>query len=251
MEERRFRILSIDFDFFQWPERDVLRYYPDGIDVSTKLSTIVWAGYYTEAAKESGIQDVRFDQENFDELLKLLKKQRYATPAMICNSHRYIYDFVHECVPRLDTPISIVNVDMHHDMFNDCEEVDCGNWVGHLKNEYQDMKLYWITKPVSLEAYGITEMAEKEFKDKVLYDLSTIMDTRFDMVFLCRSDPWLPPHLDKYFTVLANRLCSQFRSVYGDPRVLEPRNYMDIVKEYEKVSDSVKQLNKLVREGKI
>lgn len=44
---RSLKVLSIDFDYFQNVNADTIRScYPDGIDLPTELSTIVWSGYY-------------------------------------------------------------------------------------------------------------------------------------------------------------------------------------------------------------
>lgn len=43
MSKNYFRVLSIDFDFFPKVNKTQLSEYPDGIDLPTELSEIVWS----------------------------------------------------------------------------------------------------------------------------------------------------------------------------------------------------------------
>ena len=46
-KKQRLRVLSIDFDYFQVVDKDTVQScYPDGIDLDTSLSTVVWASHY-------------------------------------------------------------------------------------------------------------------------------------------------------------------------------------------------------------
>lgn len=46
MKNKTFRVLSIDFDYFQNASKEALMKYPDGFDLQPSLSQQVWKGKY-------------------------------------------------------------------------------------------------------------------------------------------------------------------------------------------------------------
>ena len=229
------KVLSIDFDFFQNVNRETLNHYPDGVDLSTELSKAVWAGKYVSLCKESEmIKNVTVDMLRLSQLLDILENQDCDIPVMIAQSHKSIYDFIHEHMDE-ENSVSIVNIDLHHDMFNDNIELDCGNWISHIKNDYPKTTITWITREVSLECYGLT------VKDKIPFalDFSEIADEQFDIVFICRSDAWLPPHLDTYFDDVVNFCSYKFNHAVAQNCVLDVRDISDIVEQEEQVMQQI------------
>lgn len=214
------KILSIDFDFFQNVKQEVIKTaYPDGIDISTDLSNLVWKmhyAYYPELFEISVLED------QLNKLKKILLNQKRSCKVMIANSHVHIYDFIHDNVTVGDK-LSLVNIDMHHDMMNENPELDCGNWIQHIIDDYGTDKvgLRWIANPVSLKVYGFT----KEELSKVLIpsDLHYIEDEAYDMIFLCRSDPWVPPHLDTYFQEITALILKQFDMIKAEKGIMKTR----------------------------
>ena len=124
----------------------------------------------------------------------------------------------------------ITNIDMHHDMFNDNEELDCGNWVSHIKKTIPESNIKWIANPISLEAYGLDKLP-------IEYDFESIKNKKFDLIFICRSDIWSPPHLDKYFNMIVEQVRMHFDSMFTQEEVLEPRDIKDAV-------NSIREMNK-------
>ena len=57
----------------------------------------------------------------------------------------------------------------------------------------------------------------------VLNTLESIKDRKFDIVFLCRSDNWLPPHLDDEFQELVDFIAKKFKTIKIDSQVKKPR----------------------------
>jgi hypothetical protein len=106
--------------------------------------------------------------------------------------------------------------------------MDCGNWVKFLLDKYPDTRLKWITRELSTYCYGFSNDDIK--KMNIEYDFSSIENQTFDAIFLCRSDTWLPPHLDKYFDELANEhLVNHFFDVQIENCVKEPRDIQSLV----------------------
>lgn len=229
----RFKVLSIDFDFFQNVTKEQLKHYPDGVDISTDLSKIVWSRYYIGEEKEI-IEAVTLNRTLYCQMLSIISQQDSSIPVLIANSHKHIYDFIKDNMD--DRPLSVFNVDLHHDIFNDNPTLDCGNWVRHLKNEYPDAYIHWIARPVSMECYGIDA---EELKIELNFD--NIRDLQFNAIFLCRSDPWTPPHLDNYFNRMIDLISAIFESAKIEKSVMEPRDLSDIIEQEAKMLEEMRR----------
>lgn len=229
------RVLSIDFDYFQNVSKEMLFYYPDGVDNSTDMSEIVWSNYYSEP--DSAINKVGIMQNEFDTIKRILTSVEPDCPVMIANSHIHIYNFICGLCVANET-LSVVNVDMHHDFVNDCVKLNCGNWLSHLverqKSAGGQFSFGWVANPVSLSMYDIDNPDRDELKvlkDLILTSLSEIEGKPFDAVFMCRSDTWSPPHLDKYFIELCDVARRHFDSIIIEKGIDVPRTqYLELAK---------------------
>lgn len=233
------KVLSIDFDYFQKASADTLRNYPDGHDFCGELSSTIWATHY---AQHDLKDDVKLANGELLKMKNIILNQPESINGFVSHTHLHIYDFIHQNVP-LDEPLEVVNIDMHHDMFNDNEEVDCGNWLSHISKEYDNFKLKWIANKASKSVYGISK---SEQLDKLVETkLDSIKNEKFDLIFLCRSDMWLPPHLDHAFIDLANIVMTRFERVKYTNVCLEPRDYEDMAMEYKKVLEDTMKLHNM------
>lgn len=224
------RVLSIDWDYFQRVSVDTMRdCYPDGLDVSTWLSEITWGNHY--ATDSDRINQIGLMNSEYETLISILLRQDKSCPVMIANSHVNAYDFILKHLAD-NEKISLVNVDMHHDLINDNENVDCGNWIGKLIAEgrvgcMRD-NLKWIHNPVSFSMYDIDPTDGTEF-GKLLArldggdTLQNIRNEKYDLIFLARSDTWSPPHLDDQFNLLVNIMREHFLNIDVENDVKNPR----------------------------
>ena len=227
------KILSIDFDYFQDVTREQLDLFPDGIDHPTALSEIIWASHYANSEKQLNAIGI---MENELELLEqLLLEQLCDVPVMITNSHKHIYDFI--CEHDNNTPMELVNADMHHDIVNHNPDLDCGNWITHLSNrqkENQNGLLFsWLANPVSLDMFGLDDLFGKNGRAEELLKASfaELEGQSFDLIYLCRSDTWTPPHLDKYFIELCDVIKSNFENIWIENGIDKPRTeYLKLAK---------------------
>lgn len=208
MPNTELNVLSIDFDFFQVVDKNtLLSCYPDGTDLPTELSAMVWNSHYAHKATEKKLKQVHVNKPLMNQMRQIINRScdMLLPESMIVNSHRHIHKFIMDYLQ--DRPfyssINLVNVDMHHDMTNGSDKLDCGNWISHVKKDAKEQgietKVTWITNPVSNQVY---DNPEKEF-DCIQTDFSDIENLKWDLIFLCRSDNWVPPHLDDEFTNLA------------------------------------------------
>lgn len=219
------RFLSIDYDYFQTPSKEIIQgCYPDGIDLPTSTSNIVWGLKYAEFDKQLRSVDLNWDEIEMAQQIFL--NQKPDIPVMVAQSHINAYDFVFDH-SKENEKIVLVNVDMHHDYFNDNEELDCGNWIRKISEKIEDkLKWLWIANPVGLECYGFSK---EDTEGIILKTLADIKDKTFDGIFLCRSDQWSPPHLDYGFTELLYTLSEHFDNVLVQQGILKPRTE-DVIK---------------------
>lgn len=248
---RPLKILSIDFDFFQCVEKETLYTYPDGHDLSTEMSIFVWTHHYANPQEEKLLNKVSVNQKLLDEMKEIIinnKSEEVDKPTMVANSHKHIYDFiVKNYNPKKHNGIDLVNIDMHHDMFNDNPELDCGNWITHITERYPNYQMTWIANPISEEMYGFGE----KIKHYVKTDFESIKDKQFDIIFLCRSDTWLPPHLDDKFDELYQCIIENYYNVLVDKQITKPREFMEAVKVQRKAFEDFETFMKEEKAKKI
>lgn len=232
-------VLSIDFDYFEVVDAEtVCTYFPDGHDYNTKFSEMIWQRRYCEnSASNTAINSVKANKTELGILKSLLRKQNPALPVTVCNSHKYIYDEMQLMYKRDKyDAINVVNIDMHHDIFNNNAEIDCGNWVSHIPDISKNYTITWVANPISREVYGLTD----DKFNAILNSINDVQTEHFDFVFLCRSDIWTPPHLDREFDKLFTTIINHFKSVSYEGSVSFPRNVdtktvIDFEKELEKL----------------
>lgn len=217
-------VLSIDFDVFQtFPNIDTLNAMPDGIDLSPRLSDIVWATRYAYTDPTCKLEQIKFDQKNASHVLQEMQKHIAPdTNAMITNSHVHIYDFIMKHFnTQKHTGILLDHLDMHHDMFNENPELDCGNWIGHLKKQTK-LIINWYPNQISPKAYGLDD------DDAIMKHIHTepyhAVSSYYDCIFICRSDPWFAPHLDHYFHDYFQIYKHILPNLRAEQRIMEPRD---------------------------
>lgn len=234
-------VLSIDFDFFQDVDAETLFYYPDGHDFGTEFSKTIWAGHYANPYEADRLNSVDINKKFFNAIKTIIvENSECCKTAMVVNSHVNIYDFIMEEYNTHNyRGVNLVNVDMHHDMFNATNELDCGNWVSYIHKAIPDVCISWIANPVSQEAYGLGE----NLMQYVYLDLETIKKKKFDLVFLCRSDIWSPPHLDKYFDELYHLFALHYNKIYVDKQITKPRDMKELIDQQKELYSNIKSLN--------
>lgn len=224
-------ILSIDFDFFQNVDKHTLLMdYPDGVDLPTELSAVVWSGHYTNTACRKRLMQVTPATDKIKEIKQIIhEKKTKQTVSMICNSHVYAYDFIFQILLKHPecTKLNLYNLDMHHDIFNEHQGLDCGNWIRHVKQDVStrniQVSIHWICNPISMSVYGLDDTTDIQKICNIQTELTDLWNYRWHGIFLCRSDTWLPPHLDKDFITLAESLTAETKSSYVDKQVMTSR----------------------------
>ena len=226
-EDKIFRILSIDFDYFQNATANALAQYPDGIDLHPSISQQVWASKYMYKQTADLIKTVTCKMQDMYELEAVLCSNCSSDiPLLACFSHEYIYGFIQEQFSASDAEkLEIVNVDFHPDYYNDGVEhdiPDCGNWCYFIKQDFLNTKITWIAPNNYEELYSKEQIGEI---DCITTDIKALAQFNYDAIFLCRSDNWLPPHLDRHFKELLNFISIRFTNGRIQKVITELRDY--------------------------
>lgn len=200
------RVLSVDWDYFiNATLEQRLMMFPDGGNekLPDSISDIIWAARYAE---QKELSKIGLDNSGYNKLKKIIK--RYCNPdtkVFIADSHSRAYDFIKE--HDTGDEIDIVNIDFHHDYYNCQSEVDkkhtteedvnCGNWVRLLIDNDDRISYTWVCREDS-DLSERLEFSPNFCGYKMIEDLLEESEP-YDLLFICRSSVWSPPHLDHYF----------------------------------------------------
>ena len=226
------KVLSIDWDFFIAATNEERGYmFPDGgnENLTSYIQNVVWASHYGNLSYD--LKKVNVDREALKKIRFVLSNQRQVkahncvAAMMITESHRHAYDFIVDSLLSPQQPIEVYNVDFHHDIYDiprsidvssmdlphdtydikpEKDEVDCGNWLRILSRDYH-VSPHWVAREDS-DAEGETQEALPQAT------LDDLMKVQFDIVFVCRSGMWSPPHLDIEFIRLVNTYAHKWKA---------------------------------------
>ena len=186
-------ILSIDFDYFADCDSAFrAMHFPDGgNEYNSLLNNIVWSGNYASGRlNKEPIESIGVLEKKLDYVCGILQQQM-PDKILIADSHTHAYEFVKNNCNDIDGYVDLYNIDYHPDTYNSGDdEVHCGNWLKKLLVEKIVDDAFWIAR----------EDSEAE-TDKFLIPtkLEEIDGIDFDLIFICRSGWWSPPHLDDIF----------------------------------------------------
>lgn len=205
-------LVSIDWDYLvDADSMKRLMSFPDGGEISPMLDRIIWATHY---ATDSSLADVGVLTSELDTIVEHL--QGYSGPMMVANSHRYAYELFMDIADG--QPMGLINIDFHHDVYNDNEGLDCGNWVARLfeDNPHPENYYTWLGWPDS-----DAPSDEPSYMSMVTSMDSLIWPDRIDGVFIARSNMWAPPHLDSEFSRMVTLVSN--RNTITEPGIMESR----------------------------
>ena len=225
-------LLSIDFSYFQNITKEILDQYPEGKDGSSDMTELVWSSYYAKPDSLISTITVREDEiKKANDYIKLCNKD---IPTLISTNHLPIYQFICDQMHGQNAiKLHLIHIDMYHDMFDDNYDIDNGNWIKFIAEDF-DTYTEWITNPVSKSLYGLDSPKFQSIKTSIpsipteLYDPSEI-----NAIFICKNTSLLPPHLDKYFNTLIEPIKNNFT------------NYKII-----KSADKIRDIDELIKQKK-
>lgn len=199
-----YRVISIDWDYLIGASAEErCRLFPDGGNecIPSMLQDIIWIGRYAEQE----LQDIKVDTQALEVIKSFLKKScSNLNLCIVYDSHKYLFDeVVNNILPN--QPLELINIDFHHDCYTYTDyEINCGNWANHLfkdtsfRSSCKEDKYYWVGRadsdPIDTPMSNVHMLSAS--------DLLTLENFDCDLLFICRSSMWSPPHLDEDFIEL-------------------------------------------------
>lgn len=254
------KVLSIDWDYFikaTNDERSIM--FPDGgnENLSPYIQNVIWTSHYGSPAYN--LEKIGVDREALKKIRFVLNNQRnikshhLAAAMAITDSHKYAYDFIENSLESPQQPIEVYNVDFHHDIYDICDTYDitdngvpgdssinCGNWLRKLCENYE-VKPHWVAREDS--------DPEADFQEPIpRATLDDLMNIQFDVVFICRSGMWSPPHLDIEFIRLVSPFVHKWHSI-GDENILKSRYNAEFKKTVESYKRQMSEITKNMAGG--
>jgi hypothetical protein len=198
-------VLSIDWDYYINASNDIRNEWFPNIpeDILTEEErTELWEPYY----KKYNIKTIDLLRDELDKTKNIIRNNINNNKniiKMVNESHRYIYCIINQILSESrEKSITVFNIDHHHDMYQYHkydEKVNCSNWVTILKEELENnFEYYWIKREDS-EEYSLAGKIECN-----ICTIDDISDKVFDIIFLCKSGAWSPPHLDSQYKELTD-----------------------------------------------
>lgn len=217
---KKLNVLSLDWDFFINADMYTrCNLFPDcpNEGYPDQLKEIIWLSRYQSLELEK--IDVRKD---CIKEIHALMCNAFFNPisVLVADSHKHCYDFVCQVYDTIGfSGINLTNVDFHHDMYLNGQDVDCGNWLYKLYRKYDDkIDITWIHHPDSDTTFEHLD----EGKIQLTTDIKKIHSYNWDIVFICRSSMWSPPHLDNDFVDLFKPMTLNYNSSF-EPGIFESR----------------------------
>lgn len=232
------RILTVDWDYFidadsvyrafNFPDCPNEKYPQD-------LQNIIWAQKYMDTKSKHCMLNIGLKESTepfFKGLADLINRKE--VPLYISDSHKYIYGLVKRHLIE-GANVELVNVDEHHDCFTFIDNtgpVNCANWGRLLCSEYDRtrFKYQWVANEDSeTQSIGGIDVA-KELNFEYGFELPD--PSTFDIVHICRSGMWSPPHLDcKFISYITSLMNADIYSMeLYEEKALEDR-FVDVLKQ--------------------
>lgn len=196
LSQKRINVLSIDWDYFidaSLPVRHAL--FPDGgnEDLAEQIRSVIWLGLY---ASKPQLESIGILKTPLQELIEVITENSSPqVKVMMADSHKHIYNFIQENKQKMDA-VNLVNIDFHHDAFKPRIDVNCGNWLTHALSDFPpESQFTWIARQDS----PLEDIHDSQRIQIVREDFSLLFETEWDLIYICRSGMWSPPHLDETF----------------------------------------------------
>lgn len=233
-------VVSIDWDYLvNASEEERLEMFPDGGNENLPrfVLDMIWMSRYAQHEELSKISVDELALETVQSFVNSHKTLR--TRCLITDSHKHLYEMVSKSLKK-GQPLNIINIDYHHDCYGSAQlpEVDCGNWmIQMVENRHnklvspQEVSYTWVKRNDS----DCGEFSNRfDWGKSVSIDfLKSIEGFTIDLLFICRSGVWSPPHLDEAFVQMTKTLVADLSHCQFESGIEETRYTEQFVKNYE------------------
>ena len=177
------RMLSIDFDYFI--DTDFYTRTEEFPECGEEYESIIepcWNDSYKDFPhlKEIGVIP------EYYEVLDFIRKSGMKVNHTL--SHAYAFQYAE----GMD---EVVNVDFHHDLYiGSGVHLDCSNWARIFLEDNPEANYLWVHREDS-----DTETIFGEIETPKTTDLNEVFKRDYDILFVCFSPGFTPPHLLKFY----------------------------------------------------
>jgi hypothetical protein len=196
-------ILSIDWDWFV--DTDVVtrvNEFPDcpSENYPEEIMNIIWSGYYNKMGWEEKVGIKRKELEFVKSIVDSCKLVE------IQESHVHILEFI---ARNFSNGVNVWNVDFHHDAYGtENDTYDCSSWATFGKRNGIINKLVWVG-----DRNGSELLPNPKVRMSKTINVGVLSGVKFDGIYICKSSPWSPPHLDRWYDELTGKKTDRFERV--------------------------------------
>ena len=179
------KVLTIDFDIIMAPS--ILMY--------NHLSDLSWKVLIESSPQFALLQPDYIHYSRLTEYFWGLLELNSRDSLIFIENHGRIPHYLEG-----ENKIDLINIDHHHDIrYHDDDDIfslNCGNWVGYLIDNGRLNSYHWINNENSLDCNIETY---KDFYTQETLKNSTLIPDKYDKIFICLSEPWVPPYIRPLF----------------------------------------------------
>lgn len=195
------KILSIDLDYIMFPCIKLYNQFSAG----KENDTMIWR-YITQEVDENYFYYDAYALQNI--LNTILRNVKQGATFVPIREHQELVDYLHQLEDFEDLTFDVTNIDFHHDLFYDEEELNqilsfnkysCANWLGYLYMKDRINSATWVKAPNS--PWYREEIQYFPIEVKGLGDIQDLDDT-YDYVFLCLSPQWIPEKYQHLYDII-------------------------------------------------
>jgi len=195
MEE--YNILSIDYDFFIKCNANL--HYK--FDESTE-DNMLWHKIYKNLKCLKMCSKLRNKDIKF--IVEFINKN-LCNDIYIADDHGHIYDLILDKInydeDKDNFKLNVINIDFHDDCYPSIFSetiLNCASWLSILSerlnyNDYTNINNTWVGHE---DSYNFLDSV---YIDKFKTNIKSIKNVKYDLIFICKSSKYVPPHLDYGF----------------------------------------------------
>jgi hypothetical protein len=212
-----YKILSIDWDFFLNCPIELRMKFEQEVEDNEQ-----WGKIYKKFKCLKNSTNIK--KLDYDFIVKFINNQN-CPEIYMSNDHGILYDLIDRKFNNYvddeeeNVELNITNIDFHHDCYTSIlgnTPLNCASWLSCLYEENNfNINSLWIGHNNSYDFW------EASYIDKYSTNIKNIKNSSYDIIFICKSKEYMPPHLDIDFIKMINKINKN--KIYLEKGVLQNR----------------------------